>query len=48
MPSSGKSNETGSAKQSTRTIDSMLLPVSVSIAKIKWAMKVVQSNFSLR
>ena len=48
MPLSSKSNDTGNAKKLTAAIDSMLLPISVSIAEIKWTMKVVQSHFSLR
>ena len=47
-PSYSISNDTRNAKKSTPTIDSMLLPVSVSISEIKWTMKVVQSHFSLR
>ena len=35
MPSSSKSNNSGNAKRSIARIDSMLLPVSVSIAEIK-------------
>ena len=41
-------SEAPSARKSTSTLDSLIVPVSAAKAEIRWVLKVVDSNFSLR
>ena len=41
-------SEVPSARKSTSTLDNLIIPVSAAKAEIRWVLKVVDSNFSLR
>ena len=43
-----RASEAPSARKSTSTLDSIIVPVSAAKAEIRWDLKVVDSNFSLR
>ena len=47
LSSSSQSSQVQSAV-SNNTLDSMILPISIFNAEIKWSVKVVQSHFSFR
>ena len=51
QPSSRKLKQkqsNSSASSSSTTIDSLIIPLSVSKAEIRWVLKIVSSNFCLR
>ena len=51
QPSSRKLKQkqsNSSASSSSSTIDSLIIPLSVSKAEIRWVLKIVSSSFSLR
>ena len=41
-------SEVPSARKSTSTLDNLIIPVSAAKAEIRWVLKVVDSNISLR
>ena len=41
-------SEVPSARKSASTLDNLIIPVSAAKAEIRWILKVVDSNFSLR
>ena len=45
---SSMASEASSARKSTSALENLIVPVSAAKAEIRWVLKVVDSNFSLR